>query len=163
MAYRPQFVYRPFAGKCDDQVCTYSFDGTNTPALNPPVGAGTLLPGRNITQIPLVMDRDADFFLRGLSLSLVGGLTIRLEDPFSNPLSDSGNRIEVSNYEYPALFAATNGAGFAALDSDDWGVYCPAGSKWLLSIYNPTLVAQDLSLLVVNMHGIKRYPERQCA
>src|SRR5271157_4549305 len=54
--YRPQFPYPPTPPSCQDQRCTYSFDGSNTPLLS-----GTLAAGGQTGRIPLLLDRDADF------------------------------------------------------------------------------------------------------
>lgn len=157
MPYRPQFAYPPASAPCEDQRFTYSFDGSNTPAL-----VGTLAPGLGLSKIPLLMDTDAPFFLRGIVIpnSL---LQIRLEDANDNPLSDQGNLVQTTNYEYPALYGGTDGAGIVALDSDDWGMYLPAGGAPLLYVYNPSGGTVNLSGVFINLHGIKRYAGSNCA
>ncbi len=160
--YRPQFPYAT-PPKCEDQRCVYSYDQTNTPVLT-----GTLAAGSDKSRIPLLLDRDADFFLRGISTTDVGGnplgalLTLRLEDPSGNPLSDSENSLQITNYQITALYSATDGAGIVALDSDEWGVFCQQGSRLYLYLYNAGVGTFDLTNLVVNLHGIKRYTGDSC-
>jgi hypothetical protein len=156
MAYRPQFAF-PVANRCDEQRCTYSFDGSNTPALVGNLGAGLTL-----SKIPLLMDTDAPFLMRGFCVPGTS-LQFRLEDGNENPLSDSGNSTQSTNYEFPALYSETDGAGLVALDSDDWGISLPAGSAMLLYVYNPTAAPVDLGSLFINLHGVKRYQGARCA
>ena len=146
--YRPQFAYGAPGDRCDGQRCTYSFDGSNTPALVS-VAAGALL-----TKIPLQMDQDAPFLLRAIQVPNTG-LRIRIEDCFDNPLLTDQTTTN------PALFAESDGAGVVPMDSDDWGIYCPAGATLLLYVYNPTALA--ITGFVLNLHGEKWYPEGSCS
>ena len=156
--YRPQFPYKSPA-ECEDQRCVYSFDKTNTPFLT-----GTLAAGANISRIPLLLDKDADFYLRGFGTvnydSL--GIEFRLEDPKGHPLSDIENANEQINYEFAGLYSCTDGAGIVALDSDDWGVYCQQGSRLYLFIFNDGANPFDLTGLIFNLHGVKRYSGDRC-
>jgi len=154
--YRPQFAFA--AGvDCEEQRCIYGFDGTNLPTLNPPAVSSLLAPGEWRSKIPLVMDQDADFFLRALWLSAVG-LEVRIEDSFANPICDNENALQPLNYQFPALWANSAGAGPAVLDGgNQWGIFCPAGSALLLYVYNPTSANIDLQTLSVTLHGVKRY------
>ena len=79
-------------------------------------------------------------------------------DASLNPLSDNF-RADGSGYFQVSLWAATDGAGFVALDSDDWGVFCPAGGALLAYVQNPT--AGSLSL-ILTIHGIKRFKDSRC-
>lgn len=158
--YRPQFAYSTPEG-CEDQRCHYSFDGSNTPTLRGNLAAGTFLFG-----IPLPMDNDADFYLRGFQLE-PSGLMLRLEDPHDNPLSDSGNLVpaagtQFDNYEHPALYGEPDGAGIVTLESDEWGVFCPRGGRFLLHVFNPTAAPIALATIIVNLHGVKRYSGEKC-
>jgi hypothetical protein len=159
--YRPQFPYVTPSG-CQDQRCVYSFDSTNTPFL-----AMTIPSGATFSRIPLPLDKDADFYLRGIVTTDNGaGLQIRLEDMKSHALSDYDNPLPTSgatNYEFPALYSATDGAGIVALDSDDYGVYCQQGSRLYLFVHNDGSNPIDLTALVVNLHGVKRYNGNVCA
>lgn len=156
--YRPQNVFREPAD-CEVQRCVYSFDSTNTPWL-----ATTLAAGADISRIPLRLDKDADFFLRAFQTTdNGGGLTFRLEDMKGHPLSDKGNVDPLTNYEYPALYSAMDGAGITALDNaDDYGVFCQQGSILTLWIFNDGPAAIDLTALIVNLHGVKRYTGGVC-
>ena len=157
MQYRPQFAYPKAEMPCEDQRCVYSFDGSNTPAL-----VGTLAAGLSLSKIPLLMDTDAPFFLRGIVIPNTS-LQIRLEDANDNPLSDQGNSVQSTNYEFPALYSETDGAGIVTLDSDDWGMFLPAGGAPLLYVYNPTAGSINLNTLFINFHGVKRYAGASCA
>lgn len=146
--YRSQFPYLPPAGKCEAQRCTYSFDGSNTPALVS-VAAGAVL-----TKIPLRMDQDAPFFMKGIQVNPTG-LQIRLEDCFDNPLLSDGFVVS------PSLWCQSDGAGVVPVESDEWGIYCPAGSTLLLYVTNPT--AGAITNLVINLHGDKWFAEGTCS
>lgn len=158
--YRPQFAYSTPEG-CEDQRCHYSFDASNTPFL-----VGALAAGRFLSKIPLPMDSDADFYLRGFQLE-ASGLTLRLEDCYGNPLSDSGNLIpaagtQFNDFEAPALYGESDGAGVVALESDEWGVFCPRGGVLCLYLFNATAAPINLSSIIVNLHGVKRYSGEKC-
>jgi hypothetical protein len=168
--YRPQFAYRT-PKDAEDHRCHFSFDATNTPFLVGNLGAG-LATGR----IPLLMDSDADFFLRAIQIqdrSLIfpfpsSGFQVRLEDCYGNPLSDSGNSPVVAgtqrdNYVAPALFGEPDGAGLVALESDEQGVYCPRSAGLSLYVLNPTAAPISLANIIINLHGVKRYSGEKCA
>jgi hypothetical protein len=157
--YRPQFPYAT-PDKCVDQRCVYSFDQTNTPYLTM-----TLDPGQNFSRIPLQLDKDADFYLRGIAIPQIGAgtLELRLEDPKGHPLSDIENLITEIDYQYAGLYSDPAGAGIVALDSDDFGVFCQAGSRLYLYCYNNGASGVSLTTLVINLHGVKRYSGERCA
>lgn len=159
--YRPQFAY-PTPKDTEDHRCHYSFDGSNTASLVGNLGAGLSTP-----RIPLLLDSDADFFLRAIQLQPGLGLHIRLEDCFGNPLSDSGNipmaaGTQRDNYADPALYGEPDGAGIVALESDEQGVYCPRAGGLSLYVTNPTAAPINLSNIIVNLHGVKRYSGEKC-
>ena len=106
-AYRPQFAFKS-PSDCEEQRCVYSFDSTNTPVL-----AGVIAAGDSISRIPLPLDKDADFYLRGICTSdlVPAGLEIRIEDPRGHPLSDVDNLDDTLNYDFLPLYSATDGAG----------------------------------------------------
>lgn len=155
--YRPQFAYPLPEPPCNDQTVIYGFDGTNTPAL-----VGTLGAGLSLSKIPLLIDTDAPFFLRAFRVPATG-LMVRLEDANDNPLSDCENLAQQRNFEFPALFSETDGAGWVALDSDDWGIFLPAGGAPLVYVYNPTAAPINLNTLFINLAGVKRYPGGTCS
>ena len=154
--YRPQFIFEPAAPPCEEQVCRYSFDGTNTPGL-----VGTLAAGAQLAKIPLLIDTDAPFWLRSIRI-VAGGLMVRIEDGSDNPLSDCNNQSAQTNYEFPELYSQTDGAGDVAIDSDDWGIFIPAGGAPALYLYNPTAAPVNLSAVFVNLAGVKRYAGGSC-
>jgi len=151
--YRPQFAYPLSPEPCEDQRCTYSFDSTNTPGLS-----GTLAAAAQTGRIPLSLDLDADFYLRGISTQ--GPVSFRLTDPETNPLSDGENAAQSTNFELPTEYSNTNGAGIVALESGAGGVFAHGSANFLLYLYNPTASGIDLTTCVVNLHGIKVYRQR---
>jgi hypothetical protein len=154
--YRPQFAFKSPVN-CEEQRCAYSFDQTNTPRL-----ASILTPGSEILYIPLELDKDADFYLRGIQTTAQAALEFRLEDPKGNPLCDTGNVLQESNFQYPGVYSQTNGAGIVTLDNaDDYGVFCQAGSRLYLHLFNNGIA--NVGGLVVTLHGIKRYSGERCA
>ena len=154
--YRPQSPYSLPPAPCRDQTCQYSFDSTNLPALG-----GTLVAGARTGRIPLKMDKDAGFYLRGLSTH--GSISLRLEDPSRNALSDSENSTESSNYEISSEYSLESGAGFATLESGGDGVYAPQGSTFVVYLYNSTAGTLNLNTVVINLFGVKRYANEECA
>ena len=151
--YRPQFAYPDPPPPCQDQRCMYSFSFVNTPGLN-----RTLDVGQQTGKIPLRLDKDADFYLRGITQQ--GDGSIRLEDCDGNALSDSENLIESTNFELPDQYSNTAGAGIVTLDSGVDGVFMPAGGNFVVYIYNPTL--SQITLPTINLHGVKRYYGAGC-
>jgi hypothetical protein len=154
--YRPQFVFPLSPSPCEDQRAQFSFDRTNLPA----VATGTLAPGLRTGRIPLQMDKDADFYLRGITSE--GGFSFRLEDPDRNPLSDSENAVESSNYELPAEYSVNTGAAIATLESGGPGVYAPANGRFYLYLYNATAGTLELPTFAINLHGVKRFTSPGC-
>ena len=154
--FRPQFAYLLPASPCFDQKCQYSFDKTNTPIF-----AGTLAAGAETGLIPLSLDRDgSDFLVRGLSTQ--GAVSFRLEDTRRNPLSDSENAVQSTNYELPNEYSNTSGAGIAVLESGNGGLRIPAGGNFRVYLFNAGTGAIDLTTCVINLHGVKRYPGEVC-
>ena len=160
MSYHPQFAFKSPVD-CEEQRCVYSFDATNTPWL-----ATALAAGNNIPRIPLLLDKDADFYLRGIQARQYNGsaLEFRLEDPLGHPLSDRENLVLETDYQYPGLYSEMDGAGIVTLDNaDDYGVFCQAGSRLYLYLLNNSTGAIALTGFVLNLHGIKRYSGERCA
>ena len=165
--YRPQFAFKSPSG-CEEQRCVYSFDFTNTPVLTT-----TLAAGANIDRIPLRLDTDADFYLRGINTmplpspgpTILGdGLEFRLEDPMGHALCDRENLLQEADYQYPELYSEMDGAGIVPLDNcDEYGVYCQAGSRLYLHLLNNSTAAIALNVFILNLHGIKRYSGERCA
>ena len=84
MAFRPQFVYPHVEGTRDEEF-VYFFDRTNVPNLAQPI-----LPGKTAPNIPLPLDPDAEFHLRGIAIYDPSGLAgFQLRDQWGNYLTDS--------------------------------------------------------------------------
>jgi len=154
--YRPQFVHALPPPPCVQQPCQYSFDKTNLPALT-----GSLAAGSRTGRIPLKTDKDAPFYLRGISSQ--GSFSIRLQDADNNAFSDSENAVESSNYEIPSEWSETSGAGFVTLESGAGGVFIPVGATLVMYLYNNTAGALNLNTVVLNLLGVKQYPNEECA
>jgi hypothetical protein len=166
MSYRPQWAYPLPPPPCEAQPCQFSYDATNTPAFTNTSFASGAQTGR----IPLKLDLDADFYLRAIRTQ--GAVWIRLLDPESNLLDDADNAKDIGNFEAPnqfsnpAGFDGTGWPGIVVLESGQWklsesggtgGVYAPAGSNFLLYLYNGTNAAINLTTCAVNLYGVKVY------
>ena len=82
--YRPQFPNSVPPGYQDKEFVHY-FDQTNTPQLN---NALSLAAGATLLQIPLQLQGDAPFTLRGIVVNGPGNFALRFKDPYGNYLSD---------------------------------------------------------------------------
>lgn len=162
--YRPQFVFPPPGKGCQDRKCPYSFDSFNTPAL------GNIPNGNPVNvRIPLVLDQDADFFLRGVQIFVTAvsavptTVQVGLLDCFGNQLIDpllAGNPPTLYPYLWSFSSASpTGGGGIVTLDSDPWGIYCPAAGA--LAAYISNTAGFEVSV-IINLDGVKRYRGEQC-
>ena len=154
--YRPQYAHALPPAPCQQQICQYSFDRTNLPAL-----AGTLAAGARTGRIPLKTDKDAPFYLRAISTQ--GAVSIRLQDADNNAFSDSENTVESTNYEIPSEWSAAGGAGNVVLESGAGGVFIPVGATLVMYLYNNTATLQELSTVCINLIGVKQYDSEECA
>lgn len=154
--YRPQFAYPLPPAPCEDQTCMYSFDATNLPVFT-----GTLAAGAQTGRVPLKLDKDADFYLRAIRSQ--GLVSFRLEDTGANPLSDSENANNPTNFELPNQYSRTMGAGLVALESGADGIFGPAGGNFVVLLYNATAATITLSTCALNLVGVKRYRGERCA
>lgn len=170
MSYRPQFAYPASPGRCAypkslfpnvDQKCQYSFDSTNTPQL-----AASLAAGARTGLIPLILDMEADFYLRAIRASAFdlnfGGadLSFRLVAPgLGDPLSDSENAVDAANYVKTSQYSDTVGAGVVALESGAGGVFCPGGGNFSLYLFNDTAGTVELTTFSISLIGVKVYPK----
>lgn len=163
--HRPQFAY-PAADGCRDEEFTYFFDGSNTPMLY------TDISGKRIDDIPLMLERDAPFFWRGIKLAAVesaggpngtiGGVTgfaipnvsVLFRDPYHNDLSDG--LVPAVHYGFPSNPVAYGNALYTGvpflLDPE---IYCPPGGYILLFLEAPVLSSP--TLLEVTLYGVKRF------
>jgi hypothetical protein len=149
--YRPQFAYPQPPSTCRDQNCFYSFDGSNTPSF---VSVQANDPGTN--KIPLTLDQDADFIIRAIRIPQTS-LRVVLEDCFLHQLIDQNPANECLN---PRFWSESDGAGLVVLESDNWGIWCPAGGSLVAYVQNPTNA--PITGLVINIQGVKRYSGVRC-
>lgn len=154
--YRPQFPFPLAPAPCSDQRCQYSFDKTNAPVF-----LGTLAAGAQTGRVPLRIDKDADFFLRGIATQ--GGVSVRIEDTNGNAISDSENATQAGNFELPDEYSRTAGAGIVTLESGAGGIFAAAGGNFIVFLANQTAGVLDLTTCAVNLHGIKRFAAPACA
>jgi len=153
--YRPQYAFPAPLSDCLDQRFHYAYDASNTPTL----AQGSLAAGGHTGRIPLQMDQDAPFYLLAIQQQ-ASGLQLRLESPYADPLSDSGNTIESTNYVFSALYSETDGAAVVTIDGDavpEGGIYCPRGGVLNLYINNPSGAPINLNTILLTLHGKKRY------
>lgn len=156
MRYRPQFVYRAADGDCIDVRTHFSFDYSNVAVLNGSIPSSW----NSNNRIPLVIDRDAPFLLRGVQVSPTS-LQVGLLDPLNNPLLDNGQGAGGAAPYLPVeIWCGTAGAGIVPLEGDDWGVFCPPGSRFSLYFNNATGAPQVAP--VITLHGVKRYRRADC-
>lgn len=155
--YRPQMAYpEASAHGCVEQRCHYSFDGSNTPTL------ASIAAGAELSKVPLKLDHDAPFFIRAIDVSETP-VQIRIEDCNGNPLLGNPQNAAAGSVplDNPAQWCESGGAGLVPVESDEWGIFCPAGGTLLLYAVNPSGGA--VTDLVINVHGVKWYKEGACS
>lgn len=152
--YRPQFVYLDSPPNTKDVRTSYSFDQSNVAAFQGTIAAGNAFS----TPIALPLDQDADFFLRAVQIQATQ-LLVGLADLNNHPLIDPAQS-GFPGMLIPDFWSSTDGAGIVAMESDNWGLFCPAGSSLLAYVQNST--AGPLSGPVITLHGIKRYCGDRC-
>jgi len=151
--YRPQFPYPPAPAGCQDLRCSYSFDSSNTPYF-----VGTIAAGVLIQQVPLPLDKDADFFLRGIQIQATT-LLIGILDAGGHPILLPSAAGLPPTLSVP-LWAQCDGGPIVPLESDPWGIYCRAGSRLLANVQNSGALA--VAGPVITLHGVKRFKGVKC-
>jgi len=151
--YRPQFAYPLTPAQCEDERCHYSFDGTNVPRFQ-----GNIPGLTTYTKVPLVLDQDADFFIRGIQISPTT-LLIGIQDPSGHPIVFPTATGLPPVLQVP-LWAQSDGAGLVTLDSDNWGIFCPASGCLLAYVQNT--LAGSVAGPVITLHGVKRFKGAGC-
>lgn len=151
--YRPQFPYPPTPVGCQDQRVSYSFDGSNVAYFSGTVAAGALL-----QQVPLPLDKDADFYLRAIQIQATT-LLIGLQDAGGHPLLLPSAPGLPPTLSVP-LWAQCDGGPIVPLESDNWGVFCRAGSRLLAYVQNTGIAAVNGP--VITLHGVKRFVGELC-
>lgn len=149
MIYRPQFAYLTPRGYQEEQF-HYTFDQSNTPYLN----SGNLAAGAFIFNVPLNLQADAPFFLRGWSISGVNNsdpqISARLREPGGNYLSD--DFIPIDLYAKPTGLAVVGNLDVPWIDQ----LECPAGGTFFLDLKNQTTGSVNLNLVRISLEGVKR-------
>lgn len=124
MSYRPQF---PFSTppQFQDKDFVHYFDQTNTPQLN---SALSLAAGGTILAIPLQLQGDAPFSLRGIKINGPSNYAVRLRDPYGNYLSDDWVNLPL---EYAPNEPAVFGSNVVEFEPE---IRCPAGCVLLVDV-----------------------------
>jgi hypothetical protein len=146
--YRPQFVYSPTPPQFEDIDFEHYFDSFTVPRLNQTVAAGTL-----ILNIPLVLQSDWPFFLRGIQVKGINGadpvVAVQIQDPYGNYLSDDFVPLD--------LYVTPDFTGLYFLDIPvEPEIRCPQGSTFTLNVKNQTSGNADLTKVRVTLSGVKR-------
>lgn len=161
--YRPQFVPRSTPKGFHDVDFVHFYDANTTPVLGMTIGAGA-----EKMDIPLYLENDADFILRGIRVLLVvtseeaGAVAARVQ--FREP---AGGRFLSSqppalppvlsqSYLGQGLNVTPTGAFEFPMVPMDPEIVCPAGSAFLAYLYNPLAVAGMVSGFIA-FFGVKRY------
>jgi hypothetical protein len=128
MTYRPQFAYPPAPEGFKDEDFIYCFDAFNVP------GFGIVLaPGQDFQNIPLQLQRDAEFRWRGVQVSNPASLLgIQLTTPDGTALSDDYVPAEVDS-GLPGGVSGQPGGVPVPLEPE---IVCAAGSVILMSVKN---------------------------
>jgi hypothetical protein len=128
VSYRPQFAYPAAPEGWEDQEFEYWFDLSNLPAFQI-----ALLPGQEIPNIVLQLQRDAEFRWRAVQVSNPGSfLGLRFRTPDGVYLQDDYAPME--NFSgFPGAVAGIPGGEPVALEPE---IVCPAGSAILLDAKN---------------------------
>jgi hypothetical protein len=147
--YRPQFPYGCPAG-FEDGDFDYYFDSTNTPLLN----NTALASGGIIQNVPLALQMDAPFALRGIQVKGINGadpvVAVQFKDPFENYLSDDYVPLDLA-------YAPDSTAQYFCNIVIEPEIRCPAGGVWWVSIKNQTNATQDITKVRIVLSGNKRY------
>jgi len=154
--YRPQFAY-PTPDGFTDQDCDQYFDGNNAPALGQTGGPGL------VQNIPLQLDKDADFLWRGIKISRPGsyadvpnlGIQLRMAD--DRYLTAGFVPVWLWGWQPSQNDNLTGGPG-CILEPK---IYCRKGSTILLDYRNLTSGGTSIEFTVV-LTGVKRWSKSLC-
>lgn len=147
--YRAQFGYDTPKGFRDEQF-HYTFYGYNTPMLTGSIAAGAIL-----ANIPLVLQTDAPFLLRGWKVSQAAApfsnpqLSIQFKDTWGNYLSSG--LVPIALYA-PPVNASVGGFMVNPVEPE---IRCPAGGVLWVWLQNPT--ASPVPAPQISFYGVKRY------
>lgn len=156
--YRPQFVYAATPPQFEDVDFDHYFDYFTVPLLNQKaVAAGAL-----ILRIPLTLQSDWPFFLRGIQVKGPNGtdpvVEVQFQDPYNNYLSDDFVPLD--------LTVTPDFTGLYFLDIPvEPEIRCPQGATLWMNIKNQTSGTADLTKVRVTLSGMKRRLAKgaQCA
>jgi len=84
-------------------------------------------------------------------------LRVVLEDCFLHAIVDQNSNNQCLD---PRFWCETDGAGLVPLESDNWGIWCPAGGTLIAYVQNPTNA--PITGLAINLHGVKRFTGARC-
>jgi hypothetical protein len=156
--YRPQFAYATPEGYTD-QDFSYSFDFSNTPALNTP--SGFVIPGQTFNNVILPLQPDEVFMWRGWKVQTTSfalmSLYIQWRDPNGNYLSPAP--VPVAHIALPS---GAIGWGRAVVPIEP-EIPCPAGSNILVNILNLNTPGFSPPTPRIVMYGVKRGPLMEAA
>jgi len=152
--YRPQFAY-PTPEGFTDQDCDQYFDGYNAPALGQTGGPDWYY------NIPLQIDKDADFLWRGIKIPNqpvdILNLGIQLRDPSGRYLTAGFVPVWLWGLQVSLNDGLTGGPGCIL----EPGIFCLKGSVILLDYQNLTTGGGAVDFAVV-LIGVKRWQKSLC-
>jgi hypothetical protein len=156
MSYRAQFDSPPAPRGFHDEDFVHYYDAINTPTLGQALPAGATL-----RDIPLVLETDADFIARGIRIIGAGLVQYRFREPNGGYLS------EQPPANPPVLFHSYVAGGIVVFPVGlfevptvplDPEVVCPAGSAFVLSLYNLAAIPMPVGGFIA-IFGVKRYAD----
>lgn len=157
VSYRAQFAYAPAPSGFHDEDFVHYYDAINTPTLGLIMDAGSTL-----RDIPLVLETDADFLARGIRI--YGSVHFRLREPNGAYLSEQPPaNPPVLFHSYVAGGVLIFPFGLVELPTVplEPGIVCPAGSAFLLYLYNPYAFPVPV-FGTIAIFGVKRRRDDCC-
>ena len=161
--YRHQFVPAPTPQGFHDVDFIAYFDKVSTPVLGI-----TLQANAEQLDVPLQLENDADFVFRGIRVYLtlseeIGAGApprVQFKTPNGTPISSKfpalPPRLDQA-YRAGGLNLGPTGVYELPTVPTDAEVLCPAGSAFLMNVYNPNAAPATLSGFIA-FFGVKRYP-----
>ena len=150
-SYQPQFAFPPCPVGFEDLEFVHYFDAVSTPALG-----STLAAGAESFDIPLFLEKDADFVAR--AIRIVGAAQFQFRDPTGTWLSEKPPAFPPllsQSYQGQGLNLAPSGAFFQPSVVLEPEIVCTAGSAFMLYLYNPTGGPVAVAGFV-SIEGVKR-------
>ncbi len=131
-SYQPQFAFPPCPVGFEDIPFVHYFDAISTPALG-----STLAAASETFDIPLFLEKDADFIAR--AIRIFGAAQFQLREPGGRWLSSGSPALP------PLLSQSYQGQGLNLTPSEAFfqpsvvlepEIFCVAGSSFTLSLYS---------------------------